>query len=329
MGSLIGPGRTAYLLLLVVMAVQGLAQATGWATNVAIMTNWTRHRERGRVMAIWATCYQLGAVAAKSFAAFMFAWLGLAWSFWGAGLVLAAVVVLFSFLARESPESIGHPPLEPEPARAEDPLTGLPEDAPADPAVMRRIVTMGLIYFSFKFLRYALDSWSALLASERFGTSTANAGYLSTLFDWVGFVGVMAAGWGSDRLFGGRRSPVIFLMSVGCFVATLLLWKVGMSSMAMFGVFLGAIGFFSMGPDSLLSGAGAMDVGSRKQAVTAAAAINGLGAIGPIFSEPVIGWAKTYRGIDAVLLVLVFITALAAVSTGLFWYVARRQRLAI
>ena len=40
-GAVLGPGRTRYLLLLLAMALSGLVQATGWASNVALMTNWT------------------------------------------------------------------------------------------------------------------------------------------------------------------------------------------------------------------------------------------------------------------------------------------------
>ncbi len=72
----------------------------------------------------------------------------------------------------------------------------------------------------------------------------------------------------------------------------------------------------AMGPDSLLSGAGAMDVGSRRQAAVAAGVINGLGSIGPILQEPAIGWLKQTQGLDAVFLLLVVIVFLTTVATG-------------
>jgi sugar phosphate permease len=332
-GALVGPGRARYVLLLAAMALQGLTQATGWASNVALMTNWTRKVERGRVMALWSTCYQLGSVFAKSFAAFVFGWLGLAWSFWGAAIVLAGVTFLFAALARESPEAAGFPGLEAassataSPAAAES--SPRVDPAQGDAAILRRIIALGFIYFSFKFVRYALDSWSALLAAEHFHTTTMIAGYLSTTFDWVGFLGVLAAGWASDRIFAGRRSPVIFVMTIGCFLATVLLWVVGLSSLMLYAALLGLVGFLTMGPDALLSGACAMDVGTRQQAAFAAAMINGLGAIGPIFEEPVIGWAKTYHGLHAVFLVLVAMMAIAVCATGAFWWSARRDHVAI
>jgi sugar phosphate permease len=184
-------------------------------------------------------------------------------------------------------------------------------------AFLVSVVAMGLIYFGFKFLRYALDSWSALILGEHFGLSASFAAYWSTAFDWVGFLGVLVAGYWSDRLPGARRTPVIFWMTCGCFVAVTAMWMVGLTSPILFVVLLGVIGFMAMGPDSLLAGPSAMDAGSRRQAAVAAGVINGLGSIGPIVQEPVIGWLKKTQGLDSVFLLLVVIVFLTTVATGL------------
>ena len=57
-------------------------------------------------------------------------------------------------------------------------------------------------YFVFKFLRYALDSWGPMTIERLFDVEPHVAGYLSTIFDWVGFAGVVFAGYASDRFFG-------------------------------------------------------------------------------------------------------------------------------
>jgi sugar phosphate permease len=328
LGTILGLGARGYLLALLAMVIQGAAQATGWSANVALLTNWTQRAERGRVMAIWGTCYQIGAVAAKWFAAFMFGWLGLAWPFWGSAALLGAVILLFLRWGREAPESLGLLPPDPGTAAIADEGGGS-EGGPVSGRALRIIITMGLIYFSFKFLRYALDSWCALVLADHFGLSTTRAGYLSAVFDLFGFLGVMVGGWSSDRIRGGLRTPVIFAMTGGLWLATVLLYLLGLSSVGWFVVLLGLIGFFALGPDSLLSGAGAMDVGPRRQAIVAAAIINGLGSVGPLVEEPVIGWLLTHAGLDSVLLLLLGVATLAVVSTGLFWQVARRRRIGI
>jgi len=114
-------------------------------------------------------------------------------------------------------------------------------------------------------------------------------------------------------------------MILGCLAATILMWLVGLNSVTLFVALLGLIGFTAMGPDSLISGACAMDAGTRRQAALAAGIINGLGSIGPIVQEPVIGWLKQTAGVDAVFLLLVGVVFLTTVGSGLLWRFEHRR----
>lgn len=318
---------SVYLWMCVTMGIHGLAQATGWPHNVALFANWTRRSERGTLFGIWGTCYQIGGIAGKALAGFLLGWLGMAWSFFGSSLVLLAFTLYFVLYARERPQSVGlslEDDAEPDVAGAGT-RDADAREPPLPPGFMASIVAMGLIYFGFKFLRYALDSWSTLILAEHFGMTTSIAAYWSTAFDWIGFLGVIAGGMWSDRMPGSRRTPVIFFMTIGCLVFTSLMWFAGLSSPVLFVVLLGLIGFTAMGPDSLLSGACAMDVGSRRQAAIAAGVINGFGSIGPILQEPTIGWLKHTQGLDAVFLLLVGIVFLTTVATGLLSRFERRR----
>jgi sugar phosphate permease len=311
---------SAYLWMCVTMGIHGFAQATGWPHNVGLFANWTRRSERGTLFGIWGTCYQVGAIAGKALSAFLLGWLGMAWSFFGSSIALLAITVLFAFWARERPESVGlslEDKEEPDAPAATAGRAASAQPTPLPTGWIASIVAMGLIYFGFKFLRYALDSWSALILGEQFGMSATRAGYWSAAFDWIGFLGVIAGGIWSDRIAGARRTPVIFWMTLACLGFTFLMWFVGLSSVTLFVVLLGLIGFTAMGPDSLLSGACAMDAGNRRQAALAAGIINGLGSIGPIVQEPVIGWLKQTDGVHAVLLLLVGVGCLTTVGTGL------------
>ena len=319
----------AFLWMCVTMGIFGIAQATGWPHNVALFANWTRKTERGTLFAVWGTCYQFGAVFGKGLAGFLLGWLGLAWSFYGSSLVLLAFTVYFVLRARERPESAGlslADESEPGPADAKTGVASAPESTALPRTFLVSVIAMGLIYFGFKFLRYALDSWSALILGEHFGLSMSFAAYFSTAFDWVGFLGVLVAGYWSDRIPGARRTPVIFWMTCGCLLAVTAMWMVGLSSAVLFVALLGVIGFMAMGPDSLLSGASAMDAGTRRQAAVAAGVINGLGSIGPIVQEPAIGWLKQTQGLDAVFGLLVVIVLLTTIATGLLARSDRRRK---
>ena len=325
-GYLTTMGHGALPWLMGFMALNGVAQATGWPGNVGLLSKWTQRHERGTVMALWATCYQIGSILAKHFAAFMLALLGIAWSFWAASLVLLAIWAFFLLRGKDRPEDVGLPPLVEEVIvdDGEDAKPRQGGDAIPQSRVMGVVISMGLIYFCFKFIRYALDSWGPMILAEQFELSGAVAGHISTSFDWVGFTGVIFAGVASDRLFGSRRTPVIFLMSVGMLVGTIGLWQFGPSSVWLFAVLIGLVGFMLMGPDSLLSGTAAMEVSSKEFAVVASGIINGLGSIGPVVQEEAIGYIKGAYGVEAVLALLVVIAAMAVVGTFLLWRSSRK-----
>ena len=79
----------------------------------------------------------------------------------------------------------------------------------------RRVWLVG----SLGFLAYALylfvNSWGPTYLTESVGLSLATSGALVALFPAVGVVSRISGGAVSDRLFGGRRRPVVF----GSFVA--------------------------------------------------------------------------------------------------------------
>jgi sugar phosphate permease len=322
--ALMGPA--GYWPFLIFMVINGFAQATGWPGNLGTLAHWYRKTERGTIIGIWGTCYQLGSIGAKASAAFFFGWLGLSWSFWGASIVLFIVWILFYFLHATRPEDVGLEALVEEVIDTDGDADAV-EPGQWSPNVVRTIVIMGCAYFSCKFLRYALDSWSALVINEEFGLTVETSGYISTTFDLVGFVGVLFAGWSTDRFFGGRRSTVAFVMMIGMVLSAAFLWKFGLQSVLMFTVALGFLGFTLFGPDSLLSGVGVIDVGSKEKAVLAAGIINGMGSLGPVIQEEVIGWLKVNYSMDAVFLLMVLVACTGAIGTGYLWWQGRAGRM--
>ena len=331
------------------MALNGLAQATGWSGNVGTMAHWFRREERGQVMGVWSTCYQVGGALASGSAAFLLGLAGWRWSFWGASMVLGAVWLLFYALQRNRPEDVGLAPLEEEaPKPAPSPTPAADGSEPVDAAAGSRaaadarreaasapqgfnrqlivtIVMMGTFYFFVKFIRYALWSWAPYFLKLNFGLASDNAGYFSTLFDVFGFFGVITAGFISDRVFKGRRTTISLIMMIGLTMSTVGLWVLGSESLLAFGISFSAVGFMLYGPDSLLTGAGAIDVGSRKYAIAAAGIINGMGSCGSVVQELVVGrmYDKNPTHLAPILLALVLS---ASVATALIVALALRAR---
>ena len=63
----------SYWTFLVFMFVNGLAQAAGWPGCVGGISEWLRARERGRIMGVWSTSYQVGSMLVKGIGGYLLA----------------------------------------------------------------------------------------------------------------------------------------------------------------------------------------------------------------------------------------------------------------
>ena len=306
MGQTLSPGLLAGL-----VAVNGLAQATGCSGNVGTMAAWFHRKERGRVMGVWSTNFTVGSlVSTYVMAAVLHNHAPGAPPPWRDCFVVGAAVfgvvwVVFFFFQRNRPEDAGVAPIDEPPELRSSDVDGeaakeraaAPESEPASSTMLlgipraawTNLLLIAAFYFCVKLIRYAIWSWAAFFLKKNYGLDDAAANTYSTVFEVLGIVGVWTAGTLSDRVFGSRRAEVALLLMVVMTAACGALMVLGGQSVTVFAVLLGVVGFSLFGPDSLLSGAGAMDVGSRKGATVAAGIISGFGSLGPIVQELVIG----------------------------------------
>jgi len=300
------------------IAVNGLAQATGWSGNVGTMANWFHKHERGKVMGAWSTNFTVGAISAGFVMGFVLGdgetavqpW---RWCFFTGAIVLAVVWIQFFFLQRNRPEDAGLGAID-------DPATTLDESktATTEKISLTREAWINLLliagfYFFAKLVRYAIWSWAAYFLAEKYGLSGKAANIYSIAFDVCGIPGVFLTGYVSDKYFGSRRAGVALIMMIGMTLSTALLLALAGASVTVFVVMLGAVGFFLYGPDALLSGAGAMDLGNRRTATFAAAVISGFGSLGPVVQEVIVPrvYDEKTAGMAPVFAIL-FISAAAA-----------------
>jgi len=149
------------------------------------------------------------------------------------------------------------------------------------------IPLMGCCYFCIKFLRYALDSWLPTFLDLQ-GMDVGRAAYYSSIFDWAGLAGAILAGIALDRVFQGRWERVCLVMGFGMVVGYVTVLQFGWNPVAL-AVCFGLVGFMLYGPDTLLCGAGSVVVAGERNAVAVAGLVNGMGSIGPVIQEQVIG----------------------------------------
>lgn len=158
----------------------------------------------------------------------------------------------------------------------------------------RVVWVLAVSYFSLKFTRYTFFFWGALYVNEVLGSGVAEAAWISRMFALGGPLGIIAAGYVSDRLLGARRVPVAvvsMIMLMGVLMCVDWFAQSGWQGLATF-FFLA--GFFLYAADGIISGAAAIDFGTRQAAGTAAGLINGVGSLGSVLA----GWLPARLSAD-------------------------------
>jgi sugar phosphate permease len=296
------------------MILNGFAQATGWPSTIGVMANWTTRSERGTIMGFWGTCFQFGGLCATWWASMWMAIQGWRGSFFAASVVLFAVWIYVYLVLQNKPQDVGLEEFVDEIEERESPeqekgnagntetSTTISQPPLFSRNVLITVLLVGCFYFGVKFVRYALWSWTPYLLNTQFGLASVQAGYMSTIFDLFGFMGAITAGVLSDKVFKGRRTTISLIMLCGMVLGCGILFYAGSIAgtvegdypLTLFGCGLAVVGFMLFGPDALLTGAGAMDLGSKRSALAAAGIINGMGSIGSMAQEIILPQVMAY-----------------------------------
>lgn len=307
-------------------------QSSGWPTCIKVLAAWVTHN-RGTIMGLWTTCQSFGGV----FGALAATWFATQYGWESSYLyhvpILLGMAVTVLFIVQDEPphelsrwftpagedvkkganESAVTPP---SPAGFSPPPPAPPPPAPPslpptsssstsisirDVVALPGVLAVGTSYFFLKFMRYALLFWLPYYYEHSLGYDSATAGYLSTSFEFGGALGTPLIGYISDQYIKGKRDLAAALFMLGsCLSLTgcILLSAEGPSVNAFL---MGATGILVIGPDSVLSGTIAQDIGQRsglgKSAVgSVAGLLNSMGSAGSIFQSGATAYISTAFG---------------------------------
>ncbi|MGC5702040.1 MFS transporter [Pseudomonas sp. NFXW11] len=283
------------------MLVQGLAQSTGWSGLCKNIGSFFPARQRGRVLGLWSSCYAFGGLVASPFAGWWAYTLVGTWhaAFYSSAAVVALTAVLFFIYQRDTPQDVGLPAVDGELADdADQRAVGLGASVwgPLREILRNRtVLVLGLAYFLLKPARYAILLWGPVIVYEQMPTvGKVGAAIVPTSFELAGLLGPIMIGLASDKLFGARRMPacVISLLALTLSLA-LFMGALHSGSVLLVMALLFFMGLTLYGPDSMISGAAAIDFGSARAGATAAGFVNGCGSVGAVLGGLLPGYFDT------------------------------------
>ena len=164
-------------------------------------------------------------------------------------------------------------------------------------------------------VRFAVLDWGPPMLKEHLHMAISHAGWTVAAFEIAGIAGMLAAGWATDRFFGGRapRTCVIcMLMAAVCLVG---LYSLNEHTPLIVAVaILMAAGFFIYGPQALV-GIAAANIATKRAAATAGGFCGLFGYGSTIVSGWGLGMLVQYTDWSIALYTLV---GMALVGTAIF-----------
>ena len=240
------------------------------------------------------------------------------WCFWiPSAISFAGAIGLVVFL-RDTPSSVGLPELEGTEVRKEKKAA---KGAEHRAFLMKHVFKNPLIWilgfanFFVYIVRFAVLDWGPTMLKEHLHMDISHAGWTVAAFEIAGIAGMLAAGWATDRFFGGRapRTCVIcMLMAAVCLVG---LYSLNEHTPLIVAVaILMAAGFFIYGPQALV-GIAAANIATKRAAATAGGFCGLFGYGSTIVSGWGLGMLVQYTDWSIALYTLV---GMALVGTAIF-----------
>ncbi len=259
-----------------------------------------------------------------TFAAHVGAW---RWCFWiPASIALVGSVALFLTL-RDTPTSVGLPELEGTEGNTKAAASKKEQTAEAKAFIRKHVFQnpiMWILAFANFFVytvRFAVLDWGPSLLSQSKGVSMTNAGWLVAMFEIAGTVGMLFAGWATDRWLKGRahRTCVFCMLAAALFIA--IFWQLPPETPVwIFFVVLCAAGFSIYGPQALI-GIAAANQATKKAAATANGFKSLFGYLSTIVSGVGFGYVAQHFGWNYAYVVMIVMAFIGMGILLLMWRV--------
>ncbi len=254
----------------------------------------------------------------------------------GVFILPALVAIVFAFityfLIRDTPQSVGLPPIEEYRNDYPTKTKKTFETEFSTKEILFKYVlnnkwvwAIAVANIFVYFVRYGVLDWAPTYLSEEKGFDMNKSSVAYFLYEWAGIPGTLLCGWLSDKLFKGRRGPAGFVFMLGVLIAVLVYWfnPAGNSLVDM--ICLIAIGFLIYGPVMLI-GLQALDFVPKKAAGTAAGLTGLFGYLGgTVSANALMGVIVDASGWDAGFMLLTASCVVAALVFALTWNVRGQE----
>ncbi|MCD5322137.1 MULTISPECIES: glycerol-3-phosphate transporter [Pontibacillus] len=328
-------------IMFVMLFLNGWVQGMGWPPSGRTLVHWFSVSERGGKTAIWNVAHNVGGGLMAPLA---IAGVSIVTTYFGASFagyegifilpaLVAIVVALVAFLLmRDTPQSVGLPPIEEYrndyPSKSKKTFeTELTTKEILFKYVLNNkwVWTIAIANVFVYFVRYGVLDWAPTYLSEEKGFNMEESSLAYFLYEWAGIPGTLLCGYISDKVFKGRRGPAGVVFMLGVLVAVVVYWLNPAGNPMIDNAALIAIGFLIYGPVMLI-GLQALDYVPKKAAGTAAGLTGLFGYLGgAVMANALLGYIVQFASWDAGFMLLTGSCVLAVILFAFTWNVKGQE----
>lgn len=314
---------TMVIIMATLLILNNIFQGCGFPPCNHLLAWWVPPKELATKAAIWNTSHSFGAALAAVFCGYIIASTG-NWRYcFFAPAAIGFIGVAFTVLTlRDTPSSVGLPDLP-------DTKTELDEnDTPAafrafvrkkvflNPIIWLLAITDLFVYI----VRFAVLDWGPTFLQQREEPiSPALAGWIIGIFEIAGLVGMLLAGWISDKFFNSKSHRVVaveMLLTAACLLALHLVRNTASPIVIL--ILLALAGFFLYGPQALI-GVTACKHATKKAASSALGIIGIMSYVSVVFTGAGLGWYSDHFGWDSLYLLMTGVAVIGFFFIVVLW----------
>ena len=300
-------------------------QSMAWPPIARLLTHWFSPRELGTKWGLWNTSHQIGGASIFVLAGYLIENYSWQTAFYIPAIISLIVSVFLFNRLRDTPQSMGLPPVEVYKGIPICPKRKDEEDNLTHKEHIRRDLCIKMLWYvcignMFLYIvRMGVFNWAPTFLQEMKGSTLMTSGWQTAGFEIAGLCGGVCAGWVSDRIFQGRRGPVSFLYMIALVGALFYFWYIPAGYIWLDASAMMAVGFMVYGPQVLV-GVAAADFASKKAVGMATGLTGTFGYIGAAISGYGVGVIADHWGWGGGFLFFIVSALLGAFFFTLTWH---------
>ncbi len=334
--AIFGFSAMAWAFGLIWMA-NGWFQGMGFPPCARLLTHWFPPKILATRMSLWNISHSVGAAGVVALGGLLVA-TGFGWrSLFYVPAAIAATVAIYLWISlKDTPESLGLPPVETlddqkldqtshdvNPDTAENLYESLEENPKS--SYMKKVFSNPYIWifaianFFVYTVRYAIFDWAPTVFKEAKGFDLSHAAWITATFEIAGIFGMLLAGWLTDNVFGGRGSRTCLFYMAGCTAAVFALWKLPLDSGLVAATIMGLAGFCIYGPQALV-GIAVANLATKHAAATAVGLTGLFGYLSGIISGVGVGYIAEHYGWSMFFQAICGFSVVGTILFALAWF---------